>query len=229
MIFPIGDQNVEGGHKPYVTYTLMGLNIIVFLFQSGLQMNDYQAFIHAFGVVPTEILNGNNLLSLFTSTFLHGSFAHLFGNMLFLWVFADNIEAVAGHGRFLVYYLAGGIIAGLIHVAFNLTSPIPAIGASGAISAVLGTYFIFFPRSEIRVLILFFFRSVYVPALFFLGIWIAMQLYSGVGSLSAAGLTGSGVAWWAHIGGFFFGVLYGLGNKRKLVYAHIESSPDQLV
>ncbi|SRR5690606_36626259 len=217
MIFPIGDQNVEGGSKPFVTYSLLLANILLFYYHFTLPPDAFESFFFQYGAVPADILEGKNLFSLFSSIFLHGGIAHLLGNMLFLWVFADNIEAVAGHWRFLFYYLAGGLAAGLFHVIFNPGSTIPAIGASGAISAVLGTYFIFFPRSQIRVLIIFFFRSVYVPALVFLGIWIAMQLYSGVGTLNSAAGSG-GVAWWAHIGGFFFGVMYGLIYKRKLVY-----------
>lgn len=228
MIFPIGDQNVEGGYRPYVTYTLLTLNILVFIWQINMPPGQFEQFIDQFGAIPVEILSGNRIYTLFTSVFLHAGPAHLIGNMLFLWVFGDNIEAVAGHGKFLLYYITGGVVAGLAHLAFNLTSPIPAIGASGAISAILGTYLIFFPRSQIRVLILFFFRSVYIPALFFLGIWILMQLYSGVGSLSAAG-GATGVAWWAHIGGFFFGVMYGLWNKKQMVYAVSVPEKDSLV
>lgn len=222
MIFPIGDQNVEGGYKPYVTYSLLAINIAVFFYQSSLTLPEYEQLIDSYGVIPAELTNGKNIFSLLSSTFLHGNFMHLLGNMLFLWVFADNIEAVAGHGRFLLYYLAGGVIAGLIHTAFNLGSPIPAIGASGAISAVLGTYMVFFPRSQIKLLIPIFFTSTYVPAIFFLGVWIIMQLYSGVGSMNAAGVMETGVAWWAHIGGFFFGMLFGLINKRRMVYLYEE-------
>jgi len=229
MIFPIGDQNVEGGYKPYVTYTLLALNVLVFIFQASLTLVQYEAFIHAFGLIPVDLVSGKNTFTLISSTFLHGNLSHILGNMLFLWVFADNIEAVAGHWRFILYYLAGGLIAGLIHVAFNVDSPIPTIGASGAISAILGTYLVFFPRSRIRVLILFFFTSVYIPAIFFLGIWILMQLYSGVGSLSAAGVMESGVAWWAHIGGFFFGVLYGLVYKKRLLYSFEDTSDDSTI
>ena len=222
MIFPIGDQNVEGGYRPYVAYSLLVINVLVWLYQSVLDLPEYEQLIHQFGMIPAEILEGKGWYTLITSMFLHGDFLHLLGNMLFLWIFADNIEAVAGHGRFLMYYLLGGLTAGLIHVAFNLYSPIPTIGASGAISAVLGSYLVFFPRSQVRVIVLFLFSSFYVPAVLFLGIWILMQLYSGVGSLNAAGVMESGVAWWAHIGGFFFGVLYGLRYKRKFVSGFID-------
>ena len=227
MIFPIGDQNVEGGYRPIVTYVLIALNTLVFGYQLTIDPADLNRFFLEFGAVPADILNGRQWYSLFSSIFLHGSVAHFLGNMLFLWVFADNIEAVAGHWRFLIFYLLGGLIAGLAHIAFNQTSGVPAIGASGSISAVLGTYLVFFPRSHVRVLVLFFFRSVYIHAIFFLGFWILLQLYSGIGSLN--NVSGEGVAWWAHIGGFFFGVVYGLVYKRKMVQSWREATRDQLV
>jgi membrane associated rhomboid family serine protease len=138
--------------------------------------------------------------------FLHGSWMHLLGNMLYLWIFADNIEAVIGNFRFLMFYLAGGLIAGIMQVAIAPDSAIPCIGASGAISAVMGAYIVMFPKSRIRMLFLIFFFIFYIPAWVFLGYWFIQQIGSGLGVLGAD--TG-GIAWWAHIGGFVFGLVSG--------------------
>src|SRR5690606_11334705 len=153
--FPIGDQNVEGGSKPFVTYSLLLANILLFYYHFTLPPDAFESFFFQYGAVPADILEGKNLFSLFSSIFLHGGIAHLLGNMLFLWVFADNIEAVAGHWRFLFSYLAGGPAAGLFHVIFNPGSTIPSIRARGAVCAVFGTLFIFFPGIQVSVLIIF--------------------------------------------------------------------------
>lgn len=147
MFFPIGDDQVKGGHFPFFSYAFIGLNIIFFLLQlssgSGLM---------EFAVVPAEILSGNNFYTLITSLFLHGDWMHLLWNMLFLWIFADNIEATIGNFRFLVFYLLGGIAASFAHIFFNAQSMTPMIGASGAISAALGAYLALFPDSRIKPL-----------------------------------------------------------------------------
>jgi membrane associated rhomboid family serine protease len=209
MLFPIGDDNVQGGYKPLFTYTILLLNVFVFLFEFSLTPDAAEAFALHFGSIPSEILAGDDLYTLLTSLFLHGGWMHLIGNMLFLWVFADNIEAVIGTFNFLVFYLLGGVAATLIHDFFNPYSEMPLIGASGAISAVMGAYLVMFPSSRIRVWIIILFTSAYVPALLFLGIWIFQQMIAGFGSLGINTEEQGGVAWWAHIGGFLFGIISG--------------------
>ena len=214
MIFPIGDDQIKGGYKPIFSYMFIGLNILLFLYEMFLQSNgQLTGFIQHFGAIPVNILNGEDYYTLFTNMFLHGGWMHLIGNMLFLWIFADNIEASIGNVKFLLFYLAGGIAASLIHVALNTHSQIPSIGASGAISAVMGSYLIMFPKSRVKVLVIYFFQSFYLSALIFLGFWIAFQLYSGISSMGGDQNTG-GVAHWAHIGGFAFGLLYGVYAKK---------------
>lgn len=212
MFFPIGDQNVIGGHKPYVSYALIVMNVAVFLFQVSLPSDQVVGFMMQYGAIPEVILSGENWSSLFTSMFLHGGWMHLIGNMLFLWVFADNIEAVVGSRDFFVFYILGGLAASLAHIIFNMTSPVPAVGASGAISAVLGAYLVVFPHSRIKTLVFYFFVS--IPALVFLGLWIVQQVISGIGSIGVSANSG-GVAWWAHIGGFVFGVVAGWIIRRS--------------
>jgi len=214
MIFPIGDEQVSGGHKPVVSYMLIGINILVFLFQVTLPSAEQQELVHAFGAIPKEIAAGQDLFTLLTNMFLHGGWMHLIGNMLFLWVFADNIEAVIGSIPFLLFYFGGGIAASAAHIMFNLNSSIPAIGASGAISAVLGAYLVMFPASKVKVYVLILFRSFYMPALFFLGIWGVQQFINGFISIVPSSAYTSGVAWWAHIGGFVFGLIAGFLIRR---------------
>ncbi len=214
MIFPIGDDQIKGGYKPVFSYTFIGLNVLLFLYELVLKSNGHlTGFIEQFGATPITILHGENYYTLFTNMFLHGGWMHLIGNMIFLWIFADNIEATIGNVKFLLFYLAGGIAASLIHVALNTHSQIPSIGASGAISAVMGTYLIMFPKSRVKVLVVYFFRSFYLSAVIFLGLWIAFQLYNGISTIGTNQNTG-GVAHWAHIGGFAFGLLYGIYAKK---------------
>ncbi len=234
MLFPIGDTNVRGGYKPLFSYSFIALNIIIFL----LQLNTSGHLVCAYATIPNVILKGDQLHTLVSSMFLHGGWMHLIGNMLFLWVFGDNIEAIMGNIRFLIFYLLGGLFATFAHIAAGLVagSPemasccepcvllnacetassacpgsIPSLGASGAISAVLGAYIVFFPKSRIKVLIFFFVTT--VPAVVFLGLWFVEQLISGVGSMGPLTAQTAGVAWWAHIGGFIFGLIYGWINK----------------
>lgn len=220
MIFPIGDDNVVGGYKPYFSYLFLGLNILVFLVEVFVYGDQIEAFFNAYGARPASIMAGENLLSLFTSIFVHGGWMHLIGNMLFLWVFADNIEAVIGNISFFIFYMLGGIFASFIHILFNLGSTIPSVGASGAIAAVMGAYLVMFPKSRIKVLV--FIKVVYVSALIFLGLWIVGQLFSGFAAIGDTAQTHEGgVAWWAHIGGFVFGVLAGYFYKsRNLQYEY---------
>ncbi len=206
MIFPIGDDQVKGGYFPLFSYSFIVLNIAVFIFQSLLSEARLGLFVNQFGAVPIEIINGQGFYTLITSMFLHSDFMHLLGNMLFLWVFADNIEATVGNFRFLLFYALGGLIAVAAHVYFNMDSTVPMIGASGAISAVMGAYLVMFPHSRIKLLFLIFpFR---ISAWVFLGLWILQQWIAGTSSLANGG-GGGGVAWWAHIGGFAFGLFMG--------------------
>lgn len=216
MFFPIGDVNVERGHPPVFTYLFIAINVAVFIFEASLGQEQQNIFVTTYGSIPNEIMAGQDLFTLITSIFLHGGWMHFIGNMLFLWVFADNIEATIGHGWFLFFYLMGGIIASYGQAILDPSSTIPCVGASGSISACLGAYIVMFPRSEIKVLFLLFFRSFYVPALYFLGIWIVQQLISGYGSLAATTASEGGVAYWAHIAGFAYGVLAGFYFKRQV-------------
>ncbi len=214
MIFPIGDENVRGGYYPYLSYAFIAVNVLVFLYQFSLPTQEATAFVNTYGSIPVEIIQGQDYFTLITSMFLHGGWMHLIGNMLFLWVFADNIEATLGNFRFFLFYFSGGIAASAAHIFFNMNSAIPCVGASGAISAVLGAYLVMFPKSKVKILVVYFFRTFHLAAIWFLGLWIGQQLISGIAAIvpSTAG-SGAGVAWWAHIGGFVFGVLAGLLYK----------------
>ncbi len=214
MLFPIGDEDVTGRHKPLITYILIGMNVLVFMFQVSVSSGDQLALVMHYGVIPKEIMQGDNYITLLTSTFLHAGWMHLIGNMLFLWVFADNIESIIGRIPFLFFYLGGGLAASLAHILFNAGSSIPAVGASGAISAVLGAYLVMFPASRIKVFFVIFLRSYYMPALYFLGIWGLQQLINGFISIVPTSAYSSGVAWWAHIGGFVFGLAAGFYIRR---------------
>lgn len=207
MFFPIGDENVRGGTFPLFSYSFIALNILVFLFEISLSPGSLAGLFQNFGAVPTAVVRGEDLYTLITSMFLHGGWMHLIGNMLFLWVFADNIEATVGNTRFLIFYLLGGFAAAFAHIFFNLNSPIPMVGASGAISAVMGAYIVMYPASKIKVL--FFIFPFRVPAFIFLGLWILEQTINGVGDLDIITANTSGVAWWAHVGGFAFGLIGG--------------------
>ncbi len=214
MFFPIGDTQVQGGYKPYVAYTFLGLNILIFLYEFSLGAGINQ-FLTTYGTIPSEITSGQDYYTLITSIFLHGGWMHLIGNMLFLWVFGDNIEATIGSVKFFFFYLFGGLAASAAHIMFNLGSNIPSVGASGAIAAILGAYLVMFPKSKVKILVLIIFRKYQIPALAFLGLWFGQQLLSGLGEISKTADT-SGVAWWAHIGGFVFGVTCGFLFKGMI-------------
>ena len=214
MIFPIGDDQVKGGHFPLFSYAFIVLNVLVFLFEVQLSPDVFDAFLYQYGAIPAEITQGQDWYTLGTSMFLHASWMHLIGNMVFLWVFADNIEASIGSPRFLIFYIIGGLAAHAGHIYFNMNSGIPTVGASGAIAAVMGAYLVMFPRSQVKTLIFFFF--IRVPAFLFLGFWIVQQSMNGMGSLNSVGES-SGVAWWAHIGGFVCGVILGFFFRRFIV------------
>lgn len=212
MIFPVGDDQVQGGAKPIFTYLFLVMNIVVFLYQFMLgQANN--GFVMEYGSIPLEIMSGQDYFTLFTSMFLHGGWMHLIMNMLFLWVFADNIEATIGNVPFVVFYIVGGLAASFAHILFNTGSSIPCIGASGAISAVLGAYLVMFPKSKVKVLVIYFFNTIHISAIWFLGFWFAQQFFSVFTTSS----TGGGVAWWAHIGGFVFGAGVGWLLRNRMM------------
>jgi len=224
MIFPIGDDQVQGGAKPIFSYAFIAINILIFVYQMSLGPGANN-FVHFFGAIPSEITSFQDLFTLGTSIFLHGSIMHLFGNMLYLWIFADNIEATVGNFHFFVFYLLGGLVALLAHILFNPASNIPTVGASGAISAIMGAYIVLFPKSKIKMIFLLFFKTFYISALLFLGYWFLSQVFSTF--FQTGDPIEGGVAWWAHIGGFAFGAGYAylfFRNHRLTTY-HLESEP----
>lgn len=232
MLMPVGDDNSDRRIKPLINYLFIAANIFVFVFFQGMGTNEI--FTYSFSTVPAEIISGKDIvtedqiyedpstgdkykatglqptpisvyITLLTSMFMHGGFAHLFGNMLYLWIFGDNIENRIGHLRYLIFYLLCGVIASLAHVftsvLFESNLLIPSLGASGAISGVLGGYIILFPKRRVRVIMLY--RLTEVPAIIAIGIWFVFQLISGIGML---GSDQGGVAYGAHIGGFLAGL-----------------------
>lgn len=213
-MLPIYDEN-RPATKPYVNYILIIINVAVFFYFLLQGIEIFNSALVFYGSIPILIVNGERLWSIFTSMFIHADIIHLFGNMVFLWIFGDNVEDALGHANYIIFYLLGGLAASLTHIAsLFITLPsfgyvgfeIPAVGASGAISAVLGAYVLMYPRARIRTLIFYFFfvTIVSIPAIFYLGFWFLYQLMMGVYSF-----TGflSGVAFWAHIGGFIAGLL----------------------
>jgi membrane associated rhomboid family serine protease len=246
MLFPIGDDNSDRTTTPIVNYVLIAANILVFVFLQGLGSNE--KFTYAFSTVPQEIVTGEDVarpvpvedpvtgktvgviehernpisvyFTLLSSMFMHGGFAHLFGNMLFLWIFGDNLEHVLGRLRYLLFYLICGLLASLAHVfatvAFGGNPLIPSLGASGAISGVLGGYLLLFPKRQVRV-IMFNFLT-HVPAIVAIGMWFVFQLINGLGMLGSGSQAG-GVAYAAHIGGFIAGFvlikLFAAGRKPQ--------------
>ncbi|MGH7741136.1 MAG: rhomboid family intramembrane serine protease [Candidatus Eiseniibacteriota bacterium] len=221
-MFPLRDEN-PSLTTPVVTRVLIAINALVFFYELSLGPR-LAEFVASYALVPRRLelaLHGLPPLSaatipLFSSLFLHSGWIHLIGNMWYLWIFGDNIEDRLGHLRFALFYLAGGLFAGLIHVLTNSGSSVPTVGASGAIAAVLGAYAAAFPRARVITLLPLFpiFPVVPIPALFVLGVWFLMQFASGALTLGA-NMSG-GVAWWAHIGGFSFGyaVMFVLGLRR---------------
>ncbi len=203
-MFPIRDHN-PSGRTPYVTYTLIAINVAVFLYswQLDAQPAKLAAFYSDWALFPDRISAGQDFGGLFTSMFLHGGVMHILGNMLFLWIFGDNLEDCMGHVGYLLFYLAGGLGAGLAQVIAEPSSGIPTVGASGAIAAVMGGYLLLYPRAKVDILFIFivFFKIFTIPAWVMLGIWFALQLFNGVSIDAATG----GVAYWAHAGGFIIG------------------------
>lgn len=216
MLFPIGDDNIERGHPALFSYGFLALNFAVFMLQMSFPTEyEQRVFVEQYGVIPMEISQGVDMETLITGIFLHGGWVHLLGNMLYLWIFGDNIEATVGSFRFVLFYLIGGILASLTQVLIEPGSVIPCIGASGAIAAVMGAYTVMFPKSRVKMILLVFFAIFYIPAWVFLGFWFAQQAMSGIGALNIGGETTGGIAWWAHIGGFVYGALVGVFYRRK--------------
>lgn len=208
-MFPIGDENRGQRLKPVVNNALILANVVVFLYEFLLSDRGLVEFIYRWGAVPRQIADGLELPTLLTSMFLHGGWLHLIGNMLFLWVFGDNVEDTMGHLGYLTFYLLTGVAAALAQVAISPASEVPLVGASGAISGVLGAYIVLFPRGKIRTAFLIYFIPLVflVPAWIQIGIWIVLQFVNGLASLGVRTQeTGGGVAYFAHIGGFIAGV-----------------------
>jgi membrane associated rhomboid family serine protease len=200
-MFPIGDDNTDRRTVPVVTYALIALNVLVFL----LELSGGEAFIQQWALVPRRFLAnpGGDFPTLFTSMFMHAGWLHLGGNMLYLWIFGDNVEDTFGHGKFIIFYLLCGLAATFAQMAFSLSSNVPNLGASGAIAGVLAAYIVLFPRHQVRVLQGQ--QVIPVPALMVIGLWIVLQFFSGIGSI--AGSAQGGVAYMAHIGGFLAGLV----------------------
>lgn len=232
-MFPIGDEN-ERGHGPaFVSLAFIGLNIAVFLLLQGAGSPSGEEFTYGYSAVPFEITNNVDLigpeeitvngtpveipqepgpspifLTLLTSMFMHGGWLHIGGNLLFLWIFGDNVEHRIGHVPYLAFYLVAGVIASFAQILVNPDSFIPTLGASGAISGVLGAYLVMFPTNRVTVLMLRF--PMRVPAIAAIGLWAVFQFVNGIGAFALTEETAGGVAYMAHIGGFVFGLLAGL-------------------
>lgn len=194
QFFPLKDENPRQKF-PFVNFLFIGINVVVFIFS----LTSFEYFIETYGFTPAKF----SILALFTSMFLHGGIAHIFGNMWFLHIFGDNVEDKFGHFKYVIFYILSGIAASLLHLLLNIGSNAPAVGASGAISGVLGAYVVMFPNVKVHVIGSFYHGM--VSAKFMLGIWFLFQLVSGTFSLFGAQ---SGIAFFAHIGGFVFGVLF---------------------
>ena len=222
-MIPIRDENPTV-LTPYVNYILIALNVIVFVFQWLLGANQ-GAFVFQFALIPAQITSNislGNTSDIFTSMFMHAGLAHIGGNMLYLWIFGDNVEDAMGHGRYILFYLIGGLTASIAHILTNPNSQIPTVGASGAIAAVLGAYLILYPKSRVQTVLAlgYFIRLTTVPAIFVLGFWFVLQLFQGV--LSIGGPDVGGVAFMAHVGGFVAGlVLAKLLAMRSQYYAEL--------
>ena len=231
-MFPIGDEN-ERGHGPaFISLAFIGLNIAVFVLLQGAGGPSGEDFTYGYSAVPFEITNGVDLvepelitiggeqvpipqepgpspiwLTLLSSMFMHGGLLHLGGNLLFLWVFGDNVEHRIGHLPYAAFYLVAGVVASFAQILVNPDSFIPTLGASGAISGVLGAYLVMFPTN--RITVLFFLRTIAVPAILVIGLWAVLQFINGFGAFAVTEETGGGVAYMAHIGGFVAGVVAG--------------------
>jgi len=221
-VIPLGDS-VPSRHFPFVTYTLILLNTIVFLFELALgpHLNE---FIMLFGVVPARLAQFHQyplvLLTLVTSQFLHGGWWHIIGNMLYLWIFGDNVEDLMGPGRYLLFYLFAGCVAGIAQSALSPGSWVPSIGASGAIAGVLGAYLYYYPKGWVHVGIFVFITIlvVDVPAYLLLGFWFISQFFNGIAAIGHAAMGSGGIAWWAHVGGFLTGLILAAPLRKREPY-----------
>jgi membrane associated rhomboid family serine protease len=207
-MIPLRDEN-PSRRFPFVNYLLIAANVLVFAYQWTTLAANPQAVLQ-FALIPAEVTSGfdaGDVLSVLTSMFMHAGLAHIGGNMLYLWIFGDNIEDAMGHIAYLGFYLIGGIVASTVHVLSSPTSTIPTVGASGAIGAVLGAYLVLYPRRRVLTLLFlgYFIRMAMVPAVYLLGFWILMQVFSGLMTLGGPDV--GGVAFWAHIGGFAAGAV----------------------
>ena len=217
-MIPIGDDDSARRTTPVVTYALIAINVLFFL----VELTSSDAFIDRWAFVPARFLANpaGDFLTLFTSMFMHAGWLHLLGNMLYLWIFGDNVEDRLGHGLFLAFYLICGLAATFAQMAVNMNSQIPNLGASGAIAGVLGAYIVMFPGQRVRVLMGRYVTT--VSALVAIGLWIILQIFSGVSAFTASSQTeGGGVAYMAHIGGFFAGLVLAFvlgGSRRALPY-----------
>jgi membrane associated rhomboid family serine protease len=207
-MFPLYDT-VRSHKFPIINLTLIAANVLAFLYETQMDESTLQGFIFTWGLIPSHFLNdpSSAWINILTSMFLHGGWFHIINNMWVLFIFGDNVEGSMGSIRYLIFYLLGGTAAGLLQTYVLPASTVPMIGASGAVAGVLGAYLILFPRSRIASLvpILFIFTLIEVPAFIFLLFWFASQLFSGLFAIQGAGE--SGIAWWAHVGGFIFGVV----------------------
>ena len=208
-MLPIGDENPTR-IRPIVNWSIIVICIIVYIWQTSGSLSFYEYTVYTYGIIPNMDLFGSRVYTLMTNMFLHTGWSHLMGNLMFLWIFGDNIEDCCGHLKYLGFYLASGIGASLLHVASDPHSTIPTIGASGAIAGVMGAYFVLYPRARVTsvVILIYFIRLMEIPAVVFLGIWFLIQIFSGVASIGADAASG-GVAFWAHVGGFIVGLAGG--------------------
>ena len=225
-MFPLRDT-VRARGFPIVNWLLIAANVLVFLIENRLGAEGLTRFVSALGVVPARFLAAlgvREVLTILTSMFLHGGWFHLISNMWALYLFGDNVEDRMGHGRYLVFYLLVGAVASLAHIFLNPASPLPTVGASGAISGVLGAYLVLFPRARVMTLIPLFVLPwvIEIPAYVDLGLWFLSQLLNGLFALSWEGSMASygGVAWWAHVGGFAAGLLLVKVFERRRTYRH---------
>jgi membrane associated rhomboid family serine protease len=211
-MIPLSDV-IPSRTVPVVTIGLIIVNALVFLYEQALPEPLLQQFVANYALIPAWF----SVPALFTSQFLHGGWMHIISNMLYLWIFGDNVEDRLGHFRYLLFYLGAGAAAAILQTLFDPFSSVPMVGASGAIAGVMGAYFILYPYSRVLtvVFLIIFFDIIEIPAVFFLGLWFLLQLLSGVGSLAVSNAAGGGVAFWAHIGGFAAGALIGLVLRSR--------------